>query len=438
MYRCLLAPVLLLFTALLFPCPGRAEELNFAEILAQAITNSYDLKLGGLDVEIGEQRLAEAGAMYWPALSLRFGNEYLHDLSKDVTGTVLVGDTLISGNESTWQHSASLNAEYLLYDFGARPRKYRNVERGVILAEHAKAQQLLDLKVDVLSLYGNGLRVQKKFGIWSSLLSLRREVYRFTQRLVEAGNRGRLEQGNAAIAVAEALQTCETLRLEMTAVLERLTYYTGKSYSLAAVHLSDFPQESGNDLSADVLHLPEIRAYDVAIEQKKTEYEVAWRQWLPTLTLYSAYHMYGNDSTTFSSSLENLAERNAVIGVVLKINLFNGFSDRAKVARLDTELRRLQVEKAKKVAEYEQELRTLTQKNMLAAQGLDDWRAYGAALEEQSSMGERLAEQQILDRISWLQQQDEQLEKQLTLELASVDRAMNALHLRMLAEGASS
>ncbi|MBI5558721.1 MAG: hypothetical protein HY885_13900 [Deltaproteobacteria bacterium] len=53
-------------------------------------------------------------------------------------------------------------------------------------------------------------------------------------------------------------------------------------------------------------------------------------------------------------------------------------------------------------------------------------------------MGERLADRQILDRISWLLQLDEQLEKQLTLELAAVDRAMNTLHLRMLAKGASS
>lgn len=52
-------------------------------------------------------------------------------------------------------------------------------------------------------------------------------------------------------------------------------------------------------------------------------------------------------------------------------------------------------------------------------------------------MGERLAEQQILDRISWLQQKGAQLEKQLTLELTGVEHCMSALQLQMLAEGAS-
>ncbi|MBI5558272.1 MAG: TolC family protein [Deltaproteobacteria bacterium] len=366
MKGCLGVVCFFLFPVFILPCQGQARELTFTEILEQAVANSHDLTMSTLDVEISEQRLAEAGAMYWPTLSLRFTNEYLYDLSKEATGTVSVGETIIPGNDSTWQHSVALAAQYLLYDFGARPRKYQNVERGVMLAGHTKAQRLIDLKIEVLSLYGNGLRLHKQMEIWSSLLNLRQEVYQLTQRLVAAGNKGRLEQGNAAISVAEALQTRETLRLEMADVLEKLTYYTGTSYQAGEVRFADFPAETGQEISADVLNLPGIKAYDVAIAQKKTEYEIALRQWLPTFTLYSAYHLYGDDPTNFTGSIENLAEKNTTIGVMLNMNLFNGFSDRAKVARLDTELRRLQAEKAKKVAEDEQKLRSLAQKNLLA------------------------------------------------------------------------
>lgn len=413
---------------------GQAQDLEFPEILEQAVANSYDLQISGLDVEIGEQRLAEAGAMYWPALSLRFGNEYLEDLGKDGNGAVVVGDTFISGNESSFQHSLTLSAEYLLYDFGARSLKYRNVQRDVILAQHAADQRLIDLKVDVLSLYENGLQLQKRIEIWTAMLGMRKEVYQYMQRLVEAGSKGKLEQGHAAIDVAEALQTCESLRLDMAAVLEKLTYYTGRSYRLADVRFADFPENTGAAASADVLNLPEIKAYDVAIEQKKAEYEIAMRQRLPILSLYSSYNMYGNDQTSYAGSFENLAEKNAVIGVALKMNLFNGFSDQAKAERLLKELRKLQVEKAKKVAEDEQTVRTLARKNILSAQGLEDWHAFRVSLEAQDGMGERLAERQILDRISWLQQRDAQLEKQLTLELAGVERCRNALHLQMLTE----
>lgn len=420
-----------------FPCRGLSQELHFTEILEQALAHSYDLKISALDVEIGGQRLAEARAMYLPTLSLNLTNEYLRDLSKGPTGTVSVGETIISGNASTYQHSVALSAQYLLYDFGARSLKYRNVQRDVVLAQHAAAQRLIDLKLEVLSLYGAGLKLHKKIGIWSTMLSQRREVYQFTQRLVEAGNKGKLEQGNAAIALAEALQTCESLRLEVAGVLEKLTYYTGTSYRMDEIRFSDLPEKNGTELTANVLNLPEIKAYDVAIEQKKSEHDIVLRQWLPTVTLYSAYRMYGDAPGNFADSLENLAERNVTIGVVLNLNLFNGFSDQAKAERLKKELLKLQVEKGKKVAEDEQKVRTLIQQNVLSGQGLEDWRAYRVALVDQGDMGERLAEQQILDRIGWLLQKEAQLEKQLTLELAAVDRRVSALQLQILAEGAS-
>lgn len=426
-----------LLLAFLSPCPGQAQELRFAEILGQALAHSYDLRIGGLEVEIGEQRLAEARAMYLPSLSLSLTNEYLHDLSNGGAGTVSVGETIISGNASTYQHSLALSAQYLLYDFGARPLKYLNVRRGVVLAQHAAAQRLIDLKIELLALYGAGLKLHKKIGAWSALLSQRQEMYQLTQRPAEAGNKGKLEQGQAAIEVAEALQTCAALRLEMAGILEKLTYHTGKGYRLAEVRFADFPEQTGLAAMADVLKLPEIKAYDVAIEQKKAEYDIALRQWLPTLTFYSAYRMYGDDPAGLASSFENLEEKNATVGVVLHLNMFNGFSDQAKAGRLQKELAKLKVEKEKKVAEDEEKVRTLAQRNLLAEQGLDERRAYRVALAEQDGMGERLAGQRILDRLGRLRQKGEQLEKQLTLELAEVEHRVSALQLQILAEGAS-
>lgn len=420
-----------------FPCPAWPEDIGFAAILEQALAHSYDRQISRLDVEINEQRLTEVAAMYWPTLALRFGNEYLHDLGKAANGTVLVGDTLISGNESTYQNSVTLSASYLLYDFGARSRKYRNAERDILLAQLAEEQHLIDLKIEVLALYGNGLQLQKKIETWSLLLDQRRNIYRFTQRLVEAGAMGKLEQGDAAIAVAEAIQTCEDLRLAMTDVLEKLSYYTGRSYPLAGVRFAGFPEIPSEEIDAGVLTLPEIRAYDIAIAQKQAEYEIALRQWLPTLSLYSAYHMYGSDQEDFSRSLGNLAEGNATIGLMLNMNLFNGFSDEAKVTRLKKELRRIELEKAKKIAEDEQRMRALQRKNMLSVQTAADRDSYRTALDQQDCSGERLAVGQIIDRIKWLRQQGEQQEKRLTLELAGVERCMNVFHLRFLAKGSS-
>ena len=119
-----------------------AQVLRFEEILQQSIAHSYDLKVRGLEVEIGQQRLNEAKAMYLPNVTLRLTDEYLADLNRDGAGTIAVGDTIISGNESVYQNSLSLYAHYLLYDFGARTLKYQNAERDLQVAGFQADQSL--------------------------------------------------------------------------------------------------------------------------------------------------------------------------------------------------------------------------------------------------------------------------------------------------------
>jgi outer membrane protein len=414
---------------------GQAQDLNFSEILSQALVHSYDLKMGRIEKEIREERCIEARALYFPSISLRYNNEYVSDLGRDAGDTVSVGGTIIPGNESAYQHSMDVSAQFLLYDFGVRRLKYQSAKRDITLAEHTAAQRLIDLKIEVLSLFGTGLQTQKKIETWDAMLNLRKEMYGFTQRLVAAGSKDKPEQGMAAIAVAEALQNYETLRLDMAGVIEKLGFYTGKSLPMAEVRFMDFPDQAGAAAVTDVSKLPGIRAYDVAIEQKTAEVDIARRHWLPTLSLYSSYRLYGNDRTDFINSFENLREKSAAFGLMANTNLFNGFSDVAKVRRLKKELEKLQIEKEKKLAEEEQKVRTLAQKNRLSEQGLQDAGAYRAVLSDQGAMGERLSLQQVIDRISFLQQKEDQMEKQLTLELAAVERCVNALQLQMLAQG---
>ncbi len=435
MNKALRGVVIFLFFIFMAPCFGQTQDLNFSEILEQALFHSYDLKIGWLEKKIRGERLAEVKATYYPTLSLGFTNEYLHDLGKGDVNTVSVGETIISGNESTFQHSVALTGQYLLYDFGARGLKFQNAERDIELAQHTTAQRLIDLKIEVLLLFQTGLQLQKKIEAESDILGLRKEVYQFTLRLVESGSKDKPAQGMAAIAVAQALQNCEALQLEMVTELEKLAFHTGKNYQMTEVRFNDFPEQTGTYAMADISKLPEIMAYDVAIEQKKAEITIAQRNWLPTLSLYSSYRMYGNDRDSFLNSFESLEEKNVTIGLMVKMNLFNGFSDEAKAKRLEKELEKLQIEKAKQVAKDEYKVRTLEQKSRLFEQGLENSNAYRAALNDQGTMGKRLSGQQMIDRISLLQQKEAQMEKHLILALADVERCVNALQLQILAEG---
>lgn len=416
---------------------AHAQTLTFDEILKQAIAHSFDLKIGSLDVAIGEQRLAEARAMYLPTLSMRLASEYLYDLSKDATGTVAVGDTLISGNESTYQDSLSLSAGYLLYDFGARSLKYQNAKRQVQVARFQAEQALVDLRDQALALYSHGLILHKQLAAWTILLAQRNEVYRLTVRLQTAGTMGKVELGKAGIAVAEAVQTIAAYRLELEGVVQDIGFLTGQTYDASDIEFTDLQAAESSEGQTDVHNLPEIKAYAVEIEKKKTEYQIARREWLPSLNLYSSYRLYGSDPSSATDSFESIREKNATVGVVLDMNLFNGFSDRAKARRLQSELRRLEVERDKKIADKKRLMNTLAEKAILYKQYTDEWHSFRSALDEQGIMTERLAGQRIIDRIGFLEQQGQQLEKSLDLQVRQVERDMNALQLHLLAIGSS-
>jgi outer membrane protein TolC len=427
--------ILSLLACLLLAVHGRdayAQVLRFEEILQESIRHSYDLKISGLEVEIGRQRLNEARAMFFPELSLRLTNEYLADLNKDGAGTVAVGDTIISGNESAYQHSLSLYADYLLYDFGARLLKYQNAERDLQVAVFLSDQSLIDFKDKVLEIYGRGLILYKRMEVWKVLLDQRKEIFGLTERLHQAGDVGKTELGNAAIAVAEAVQTLESLGLEFASALQDLSYLTGKSYRSSSVEFSQFPDTAPPAEQMDVHNLPEIKAYEVKIEQKKTEYEIARREWLPSLTLYSSYRMYGQDPSSITESLGDIKQQNATVGIIVDVNLFNGFRDRAKVERLQRELSKLQVEREKKIAGVQRLIATLAEKTRIYEGGMEDWRSLHLLVDEQKNMNDRLTRQQVIDRVSFLLQQGDLLGKVLALEIRQVERALANLQLQIL------
>ena len=134
------------------PCPVAGETLTFDRVRAAAEEKSLDLAILEAEVRIRRGRLAEEGAAYYPTLGLRLNDEYFHDLGANGE-TTAIGDTVISGAASTYQHSLTVSAGYELLDFGARRGRVEG-------AGHALDQAAFDLEaarrqlaLDILDLY---------------------------------------------------------------------------------------------------------------------------------------------------------------------------------------------------------------------------------------------------------------------------------------------
>ncbi|MEW6427019.1 MAG: TolC family protein [Thermodesulfobacteriota bacterium] len=410
-----------------------AETLRLPDVLEKAIAHSYELQLDALEIEIGRARLAEARAAYFPTLTLRLTNEYLDDLRRDGTGTIAVGETILSGSETTYQNSLSVYAGCLLHDFGGRDHRYRNAERDMRIAELRQEQSLRDLKDKIVEVYGRNLVLCKQRTTWETILAQRNEIYRLSERLHDAGVADKVELGTSAIAVAEAVQALAEYRLEFAEALQDLAFLTGEGYDEESVTVSDLPEADCAAATVQVRDLPEIRAYGLKIDRKQAEYEIARRQWLPSLHFYSSYRMYGRDSADPAEALQGMRAQNATVGIVVDLNLFNGFGDLAELDRLRSQRRSLEVERRKMIADKEREIAGLTIRTRIYERGTDDWFTLAREISEQEHMNQKLAGQQVIDRIGFLRRQEEMLIKSLAQTVRQVQSVLASLRLQYMA-----
>jgi len=430
-FRCVLATVLFALFALR---PVDARTLDFDRVIEKVIKKSYDLKIAEVDIKINKLKLTEARAMYFPTLSVRLNNEYVRDLDKEAKGIAYVGETTLNSNDSTYQHSLSVNLNYNLFDFGARGMKYDNTKRDIKLAELALARLVTDIKVNVLSLYTKGLVLTKNIRTFKEILKLKKEIYRLTQKLYKAGAAGKINVTDAAIDLADKAKDLDSYRLELQRVLNTLMFYTGETYEVDSVQFEDFPDTKAKLTRPDVSQMPEIMAYDIEIAKKVAEYEILKRERLPKLSMYSSYRFYGKDSASFTSSFSSMRKRNVSVGVVVDLNLFQGFGDMARGQQLKTELYRLELQRDKKLAEQKKKINTLVDNARLFEHSRTRWNECLAQADNKYEMAQRLTEHKITDRISLLKQQVELLTRQLDITLKKIERVSNRIHLKFLTE----
>jgi hypothetical protein len=131
------------------------ETLFFEDVIGRVIANSYDIQISRIDKQIGRHKRSQAMAQYLPVVSIRLNDEYYKDLTHP-------NDTIIHTDVTGFKNYLSFNADYNLFDFGAREMRYINASRDIKIAEYAITQQLIDTKTNTLFVYKKGLTLSKK------------------------------------------------------------------------------------------------------------------------------------------------------------------------------------------------------------------------------------------------------------------------------------
>jgi outer membrane protein TolC len=116
----MLAGVMAVFVLVFFPFKaGAGERIAFNEVMDKVVQNAFDVKIAAKDIHISEAGKKETLSLYYPTLKGKWNSEYIKDLSGSQGDLTSVGNSVF-GEPTSYRNSYSLNAEWLLYDFGAR------------------------------------------------------------------------------------------------------------------------------------------------------------------------------------------------------------------------------------------------------------------------------------------------------------------------------
>lgn len=450
---------LLLITILAYQMQVLADTLSYKNVLDKAINNSFDLKISNIDIDISKSTLKEAKSDYYPTLVSGFNYEYNRDLTDGQQVLTSVGTSVVSTN-TRYQDLLSLKLSYNLYDFGIRGKKVSIAKKDIAQKELVCFRNTRELKLKILDLYTKALQAYNEIKLKGEILPLSKELMTMQERLYQAGSASRVDIMDEAIKIARLMDSIDKTKSELKSSLKDLSLYTMEEYDADNVKLenyADYDVEQNivpisnkeeykplykQKIEQQVLLIPEIKPektveykiYKLEIEKKMEELEITKKEKLPQLGLYSNYSFYGSDKSEPFNALDELKESSFSIGITAGLPIFDGFKNTARREKLESEIKRLELERDRKVLEIKNQYEKLQQASASYRTELENKEKILFNVRDMLADVELLAEYQIVDKKVLLNQKKALIEQQLDLEKSIVNNLATIKNLEILAE----
>ncbi len=436
-----------------------AKTLNFKGILELAIKNSYDLQISEIDIGISEAGVKEARSEYYPAINLGYNAGYDRDLSDGGSTVTPVGDSVILNN-TRYQSSASVGLQHNLFDFGIKGKKLKIAKKDRTQKKTSYSINLRDLKLEIADIYTRALLNYKEYTTNRELLALNTELFSMQERLYGAGRNPKTDVIEQALKVARIINKIDEIRTEFLKVLEELSFYTGEIYDiegllieymnkpgieyvnlekqvtqtkdLAGINGTKFEIEAVKTDFLDTENLPEYKYYQLEIEKKQAELAILNRQRLPHFRFYTNYYLYGADRNDYWATFADFEDTNLSFRISSSLPVFSGFKNTAQRERARLEIERLKKQRDKKV----EEIKSFYQKMYRQTRNFDsvllNQEKSLELVQQKISMLDRMSEQKLIDKISYLTQKGDLVSQKLELEHSKINNEANVYKLNIL------
>lgn len=424
--------LLLVLSLLALKQAAFAETISLEDVLQKAVKTSNDLKISAVDIRISKSDVFAAKAEYLPYIKARMNIEKLNDLEDSFRPVVTVGDTVIPAG-TRFQNSIGLTAYQPVWDFGVRHRKMDMAKKDVLSKTAGYDQTLRDLKMKVVDLYSQALVSYRAIKANEGILALAQQGYQLKKRLFEAGTRTKVEVADEAIQVAQTLDTIETLKHQLEQQLANISYYTHEPYG-EDTDLTDIKDDpAGGSPAFDAKKSPEARQYTYEIEKKQKEIESLKRQYLPSVSVYSNYNIYGFDQDQMSKAFSTLAQRTVSVGLAINTPVFDGFRNLAAIRKAQLEKEKLGLQKEQKLEELKNQAEQLQNTVETHTVLLQTKATIVNKTQDKLTMEKRLSDQQLIDQTQAIQDHINRIQRQLDTEKSLIQGVAALKKLKIMA-----
>lgn len=424
--------------------PAEAQNLTYDDTVNKAITNSFDLKISKIDINISRAGIKEARSEYYPVVRLSTNSEYGHDLGHN-SGITAVGTSVVN-NTTRFQNLASMGVSYSAIDYGVRGKKLFIAKKELSQKELQYSQTLRDLKLNLVELYTKVLLTYREAELRKQMLPVYKQMFENKQRLFEAGKNSKLDIMDEAIKIARTQDSIVSLKTRLKASLTDLSVYTGETYNTDDLNVADLDNEIV-PVSNLVLRVekegtkewspeqtPEYKVYDLEIQKKQAELSVLKRQRLPKIDFYSYYNIYGSDKTNILSSFDDMRQRSISVGFSSSFFIFEGFKNKSQRERASYEIQKLQMERDKALNDIKGRYNKLADAKGSYDREVSAKQESLSKVKEKMAALERLNEQQLIDKNSILEQKADLLSQQIELERSIINSKAIMKQLDIMAD----
>lgn len=325
------------------------KALTLDECIAVALRGNSALQNAQRRLNIAGTQVTTARSGVLPSVDLSLSSGRFRQGDRTRLGDVLVGfdpvtgeavyerRTLTQAGFSTSDHSATISASLPLFDFGANWNRIRQASA----AEDASAKTYESTRQNTILLvhqrYFGYLKELQLLAVYEDAAKSSEEQLKRTESMYEIGSvaqgdvfRQRTQLGNDRINLITQQNRVRNARSQLNVAMGR-----PPDGELDVVDVEALPESRTYSLE-EVLNVaidknPDLQSFKFQMRRAGIGKSIARTAYLPSFSISGAYRRSHNEFGRVYSGFDK--NWNGSVGVDMRLNLFNGFSDQANFER---------------------------------------------------------------------------------------------------------